>query len=127
MPPLTATNSQSNKSNYTCRSGATGFFADPSSCSIYHWCVLGILQSTHRCNTGLHFSPSANGCLWPKDAECEMIDINLQFYFVILIKVKDKLLHPIHQLNVQQVVQVIILIHMIVRYFIIVMVRKRRV
>ncbi len=56
-----------------------------------------------------------------------MIDINLQFNFVILIKVKDKLLHPIHQLNVQQVVQVIILIHMIVRYFIIVMVRKRRV
>ncbi len=74
MPGLSATNSQSNRGNYTCRPGATGFFADPSSCSIYHWCVLGILQSTHRCHAGLHFSPSANGCLWPKDAECEMND-----------------------------------------------------
>ena len=77
VPVLTATNSQTNKSNYTCRPGATGFFADPSSCSIYHWCVLGILQSTHRCNAGLHFSSSSNSCLWPKDAECENeININ---------------------------------------------------
>jgi hypothetical protein len=70
MPTISAASSQSSKGNYTCRSGATGFFADPSSCSIYHWCVLGTLQSTHRCNAGLHFSSSANGCLWPKDAEC---------------------------------------------------------
>ncbi|CAF1128570.1 unnamed protein product [Adineta ricciae] len=64
-------NTQMGKGNYTCRPGATGFFADPSSCSIYHWCVLGVLQSSHRCNAGLHFSASSNGCLWPKDAECE--------------------------------------------------------
>ena len=64
-------NTQLGKGNYTCRPGATGFFADPSSCSIYHWCVLGVLQSSHRCNAGLHFSASSNGCLWPKDAECE--------------------------------------------------------
>ena len=61
------------KGNFTCRSGATGFFADPTSCSIYHWCVLGVLQSTHRCNAGLHFSASANACLWPKDADCKEI------------------------------------------------------
>ncbi|CAF3864024.1 unnamed protein product [Rotaria magnacalcarata] len=59
------------KGNYTCRSGANGLFADPSSCSIYHWCVLGVLHSTHYCNPGLHFSASASGCVWPKDAECE--------------------------------------------------------
>jgi hypothetical protein len=80
-PVPLAANSQSNKSNYTCRSGATGFFADPSSCSIYHWCVLGVLQSTHRCNAGLHFSSSANGCLWPKDAECEMNNIHFSIEF----------------------------------------------
>ncbi|CAF0736401.1 unnamed protein product [Adineta steineri] len=68
---MIGTDSKLGKGNYTCRSGATGFFADPSSCSIYHWCVIGVLQSTHRCNAGLHFSASANGCLWPKDAECE--------------------------------------------------------
>ena len=71
MPVSTTSSSLSNKGNYTCRLGATGFFADPSSCSIYHWCVLGVRQSTHQCNAGLHFSPSANGCLWPKDAECK--------------------------------------------------------
>ncbi|CAF3190548.1 unnamed protein product [Rotaria socialis] len=71
MQPTTTTGTLTAKGNYTCRLGATGFFADPSSCSIYHWCVLGVLQSTHRCNSGLHFSASANGCLWPKDAECE--------------------------------------------------------
>ncbi len=95
MSSSTAANSQSNKNNYTCRSGATGFFADPSSCSIYHWCVLGILQSTHRCNSGLHFSPSANGCLWPKDAECEENLILFDFVLMSLIKVKDKLHHHI--------------------------------
>ncbi|CAF2947672.1 unnamed protein product [Rotaria sp. Silwood2] len=59
------------KGNYTCRVGASGLFADPSSCTIYHWCVLGVLHSTHFCNPGLHFSASASGCVWPKDAECE--------------------------------------------------------
>ncbi|CAF3842460.1 unnamed protein product [Rotaria sordida] len=59
------------KGNYTCRPGANGLFADPSSCIIYHWCVLGVLHSTHFCNPGLHFSASASGCVWPKDAECE--------------------------------------------------------
>ncbi|CAF0885813.1 unnamed protein product [Adineta ricciae] len=63
--------SKSFKGNYTCRSGANGLFADPSSCSIYHRCVLGILHSTHFCNPGLHFSASASGCVLPKDAECE--------------------------------------------------------
>ena len=61
---------KSTKGNYTCRPGANGLFADPSSCSIYHWCVLGVLHSTHYCNSGLHFSASASGCVWPKDAEC---------------------------------------------------------
>lgn len=60
-------------SNYTCRAGANGLFADPSSCSIYHWCVLGVLHSTHFCNPGLHFSASASGCVLPKDAECKKI------------------------------------------------------
>lgn len=59
------------KGNYTCRAGATGLFADPSSCSIYHWCILGVLQSSHHCNLGLHFSASASGCILPKDAECK--------------------------------------------------------
>lgn len=59
------------KTNYTCRAGASGLFADPSSCSIYHWCVVGILHSTHLCAPGLHFSASASGCVLPKDAECE--------------------------------------------------------
>ncbi|UJR09680.1 hypothetical protein I4U23_013914 [Adineta vaga] len=63
--------SKSIRANYTCRPGANGLFADPSSCSIYHWCVLGILHSTHFCNPGLHFSASASGCVLPKDAECE--------------------------------------------------------
>jgi hypothetical protein len=62
------------KGNYTCRPGANGLFADPSSCSIYHWCVLGVLHSTHSCNPGLHFSASASGCVWPKDAECKKIN-----------------------------------------------------
>ncbi len=63
--------SKSVKGNYTCRPSANGLFADPSSCSIYHWCVLGVLHSTHYCNSGLHFSASASGCVLPKDAECE--------------------------------------------------------
>ena len=67
----TTSNAPTSKGNYTCRPGATGFFADASSCSLYHWCVIGVLQSTHRCTAGLHFSASANGCLWPKDAECK--------------------------------------------------------
>jgi hypothetical protein len=67
--------SKSVTANYTCRTGANGLFADPSSCSIYHWCVLGVLHSTHFCNPGLHFSASASGCVWPKDAECKEIYI----------------------------------------------------
>jgi len=70
-PPVVL--SKSVTANYTCRTGANGLFADPSSCSIYHWCVLGVLHSTHTCNPGLHFSASASGCVWPKDAECEYI------------------------------------------------------
>jgi len=69
----TAMVSKSVKGNYTCRPNANGLFADPSSCSIYHWCVLGVLHSTHYCNSGLHFSASASGCVLPKDAECEWI------------------------------------------------------
>lgn len=65
--------SKSFKGNYTCRPGANGLFADPSSCSIYHWCVVGILHSTHFCSPGLHFSASASGCVLPNDAECKYI------------------------------------------------------
>jgi hypothetical protein len=72
---VAAVGSKSTKGNYTCRPGVNGLFADPSSCSIYHWCVLGVLHSTHYCNPGLHFSSSASGCVWPKDAECEDIDL----------------------------------------------------
>ena len=111
------------KGNYTCRSGATGFFADPSSCSIYHWCVLGVLQSTHRCNAGLHFSASANACLWPKDADCKMTKAIFPCHaFSFSLQVKDKSPHHIHPSNVHSVVQVTFLIRTIVRYFIIVMV-----
>ncbi len=79
------------KGNYTCRPGANGLFADPSSCSIYHWCVLGVLHSTHYCNTGLHFSASASGCVWPKDAECEkMHREKILIDLCVLFKVKDK-------------------------------------
>jgi hypothetical protein len=75
-PSLETSNSPSKsiKGNYTCRTGATGLFADPSSCSIYHWCIVGVLQSSHHCNLGLHFSPSASGCILPKDAECTLIE-----------------------------------------------------
>jgi hypothetical protein len=90
----TATASKSAKSNYTCRSGANGLYADPSSCSIYHWCVLGVLHSTHNCNPGLHFSAGASGCVWPKDAECERRNVFL-INFKIFFKAKDKFLHLI--------------------------------
>ncbi|CAF3963307.1 unnamed protein product [Adineta steineri] len=63
--------SKSVRANYTCRAGANGLFADPSSCSFYHWCVQGVLHSSHYCNLGLHFSASASGCVLPIDAECE--------------------------------------------------------
>ena len=99
LDTTSATSSKSAKSNYTCRPGASGLFADPSSCSIYHWCVVGVLHSTHHCNAGLHFSAGASGCVWPKDAECE--ESNIYFInFKIFFKVKDKLLHLIQQLNV---------------------------
>ena len=73
IPTTTTMGSRTMKSNYTCRPGLSGLFADPSSCSIYHWCVFGALQSTHHCNLGLHFSASASGCILPKDAECKSI------------------------------------------------------
>ena len=73
IPTTTTMGSRTMKSNYTCRPGLSGLFADPSSCSIYHWCVFGSLQSTHHCNLGLHFSASASGCILPKDAECKSI------------------------------------------------------
>jgi hypothetical protein len=83
--------SKAMKGNYTCRSGSTGLFADPSSCSIYHWCNLGVLQSSHYCNLGLHFSASASGCVLPKDAECMLIVRIVQCQTRIRhVKVKDK-------------------------------------
>jgi hypothetical protein len=73
----------------------------------------------------LHFSASASGCVWPKDAECKKINWKYSYWSIdFIFKVKDKLLHHIHQSNVQWVVQVTFLILTIVRYFIIVMVKK---
>ncbi|KAI3388436.1 hypothetical protein SNEBB_011015 [Seison nebaliae] len=56
--------------NFTCPWEADGFFTDPYSCTVYHYCAPGV-HTVLQCMGGLWYSEELENCVWPSETTCK--------------------------------------------------------
>ncbi|XP_061195456.1 probable chitinase 10 [Saccostrea echinata] len=57
--------------SFSCNTRASGFYADPTSCTHYYICVGGRSFGVD-CANGLHFNDATKYCDWPRNANCQV-------------------------------------------------------